>query len=103
MEMTQKDRDLQKDITLLLMYLSSWEENPFAPNGLHSKVKKRLSPEQLAYTYRRCWKGYDFDVLNELTEEGLADASGKNKSATITREGEERAIMLLKKLKAAME
>ncbi|MDO4548061.1 MAG: DUF6429 family protein [Clostridia bacterium] len=85
-----------KELTLLLMYLTSWEENPFWETGLRGKTRQ-LPPELAAYTYRKCWKGYDFDVLNELTDEGLVDARGKNKSATFTDEGEERALDIARK------
>ncbi|WP_243120231.1 hypothetical protein [Caloramator sp. E03] len=39
-----------KELTLMLMYLTSWKE----------KV--------LGMEYLRTWKGYDFDILNELTD-----------------------------------
>ena len=40
-----------KELTLLLLYLNSWEEN------------------ELGIKYRRAWKGSDFDVLNELSDD----------------------------------
>lgn len=45
---------------------------------------------------RLCWKGYDFDILNELTGEGLVKAGGRSKSASFTVEGEAKARELLK-------
>ena len=45
---------------------------------------------------RICWKGYDFDILNELTDEGLVNAGGRRKSASFTDEGEAKALELLK-------
>ena len=54
-----------------------------------------MTPGQLAATCRVCWKGYDFDVLNELTAEGLVDAGGKRKSAYFTTGGEARAMELM--------
>lgn len=49
-------------LTLLLLYLTSWEEKNF---------------EDPAH---RAWKGYDFDVLNKLEEEGLISQSKTAKS-----------------------
>lgn len=42
-----------RDLTLILMYLTSWQER--------------------AGDLRRCWKGYDFDLLNRTSSE----ASGR--------------------------
>lgn len=52
-------------LTLLLLYLTSWQE------------------EQV----QRSWKGYDFDVLNRLEEEGLIAQSKTAKSVYLTEEG----------------
>jgi len=87
-----------KELTLLLMYLTSWEENPYAGlRGLSKAKKRQLSAEQLAERYHVCWKGYDFDVLNELTDDGLVNASGHNKTAYFMEEGEEAARVLMQK------
>ena len=40
-----------KELTLMLLYLTSWEEN------------------EIGLKYKRSWKGYDFDVLNELCKQ----------------------------------
>ena len=74
----------------MLMYLTSWEES-LVP-GIWKKPDR-------AGTYpkaRLCWKGYDFDILNELTDEGLVNAGGRNKSASFNAEGEAKALELLK-------
>lgn len=42
-----------KELTLLLLYLTSWREKDL--------------PEPI----RRSWKGYDFDALDKLREEGF--------------------------------
>lgn len=68
-----------KELTLMLMYLTSWKENEF---GME---------------YLRTWKGYDFDILNELTDEDLIGGSYRSKSAFITEKGEKLAEELLKK------
>jgi len=66
-----------KELTLLLLYLNSWvEKEPYGE-------------------FRRAWKGYDFDILNELTDEGLVNAGGRSKSASFNAEGEAKALELL--------
>jgi hypothetical protein len=68
---------LLRDLSLMLMYLSSWtERNDPAP---------------------RFWKGFDFGVLNELADEGLISDSRRAKSAYLTDEGVARARELLAK------
>lgn len=76
-----------EELTLLLMYLTSWEEKGFIKdeddNIKEDKVKV-------------CWKGYSFDVINNLTENELLYFS-KGKSVTLTKKGEEIAKKLIKK------
>ena len=67
-----------KELTLMLLYLSSWKEGP------------KDMP------YYRSWKGYDFDILNMLEEEGLIYGSHKAKSVAIDESGVERAKALLR-------
>ena len=83
------DKDTVKDLTLMLMYLTSWEEN-LVPE-LHEK------PDRLGFRLqiRRTWKGYDFGILNELTDEGLVNARNRSKSASFTDEGAAKALELL--------
>jgi hypothetical protein len=66
---------LKHDLSLMLMYLSSWTERDGA------------AP--------RFWKGFDFDVLNQLEAEGLIFGSRRAKSAYLTEAGLERARALL--------
>ena len=74
-----KDNDQTvKELTLMLLYLTSWTEK--AP-----------------YDYQRSWKSYDFDVLNELADEGLISDSKRTKSAVIYEGGVVKAKELLKK------
>lgn len=68
-----------KELTLLLLWLTSWKE-------------KAGSIEM-----RRSWKGYDFDALNELTKEALIVDSNRSKSAYLTDEGIKEAEKLEKK------
>jgi hypothetical protein len=68
------DEALLEDLTLLVIYLSSWEE--------------RLAPD---LTVRRAWKGYLFEVLNALEEQGYISQTRRAKSLTLTEEGVRRA------------
>ena len=54
--------------------------------------KKELEKYPLV---RRCWKGYDHDLLDKLSEEGLINAAGRTYPALITPEGEAEARKLL--------
>lgn len=65
---------LLKKLTLLVIYLSSWEE--------------QLAPD---LTVRRAWKGYLFEVLDELEEKGYINQTRRAKSLTLTAEGVRRA------------
>lgn len=68
-----------KELTLLLLYLNSWEES------------------ELGVKCRRSWKGFDFDILNELADEGLIGGSYRSKSVSIGDEGIKKVEKLLKK------
>jgi hypothetical protein len=71
----QSSRDeLIEDLTLLLIYLCSWEE--------------RLLPDA---TVRRAWKGYLFEVLDALEEQGYISQTRRAKSVTLTEAGLWRA------------
>lgn len=67
------------DLTLMLAYLTSWTE--------------KVGPGSV----RIAWKGYAFDVLDDLAEQGLISQSKRSKSMYISEEGEERALELMKK------
>lgn len=68
-----------KELTLLLMYLTSWEEDVGFAQA------------------RRTWKGYDFDIINELTDKDLISGSHSSKSVYLTDEGVKVAEQLAKK------
>jgi hypothetical protein len=68
------DEAVVEDLTLLLIYLTSWEE--------------QVIPER---TVRRAWKGYLFEVLDALAEKGLIEQSRRAKSLYLTDEGLRRA------------
>ena len=67
-----------RDLTLMLLSLTSWEEKD---RGLSET---------------RSWKGYDFDVLNELEDEGLIAGSRRAKSVALTDDALSQADDLLK-------
>lgn len=71
-------KQLILDLTLSLTYLCSWEE-------------KTITGESMC----RAWKGYDFDILDKLMDEGLIDFSYKAKSLYITDEGVQMAKELV--------
>ena len=63
-------------LTLLLIYLTGWDEKDLVSN------------------MRRAWKGYDFDTLDELEEDGLISQSKTAKSVYLTEKGLNAARML---------
>jgi hypothetical protein len=67
------------ELTLLLLYLTSWTEKDYGCE------------------YRRSWKGYDFEVLNQLVETGMIAGSRRSKSIGFTEIGEEKAKKLVEK------
>ena len=67
-----------KELTMMLLYLTSWTEKDF-------------------YNSQRTWKGYDFDILNELADEGMISDSKRSKSAVVNEEGVKMAKELLQK------
>ena len=76
-----------EELTLLLMYLTSWGEKGFIRDE-NDEVKEEK--------VKTCWKGYSFDVINKLTDENYLYFS-KVKSITLTHEGESLAEKLMDK------
>lgn len=74
-----------KELSLLLLYLTSWKEN------------------DLPGEMRRSWKGYPFEVLNELTDEDLIRGSIRSKSVYLTEAGIKEARELMKKYLGEVE
>ncbi len=72
-----------KELNLLLLVLSGWEE------------ESRHQPGEKIY---RSWKGYLFEVLNELEEDKLIQQFKNTKSVIITPEGLRRAKELQARL-----
>jgi len=78
-----------EELTLLLMYLTSWEEE-----SLYYDEENNLNKDM----FKKTWKGYSFDVINELTDKGfLFETKYKNKSVTLTKDGEKLAKELMEK------
>src|SRR3954452_13199533 len=68
-----------KELTLLLLYLTSWNESDL--------------PEET----RRSWKGYPFETLNELSNEDFIRGSFRSKSVYFTDAGIMEAKKLMEK------
>ena len=79
-----------QELTLLLMYLTSWQES--STPGLRRKPHK--TDDTLL---RRCWKGYDFSILERLEEQNLICGEGGKKPIVFTAEGKRLAVELMKK------
>jgi hypothetical protein len=71
------DDQIVKDLTLLLLYLTSWEEKVFDD-----------------FTICRAWKGFRFEALDALEEAGYINQTRRAKSVTLTEAGCERAQAL---------
>ena len=76
-----------EELTLLLMYLTSWEEKGFIADENDMPKEAKI---------KTCWKGYSFDIINKLTNENYLYFS-KGKSITLTPAGEELAKKLVDK------
>jgi hypothetical protein len=72
-----------KDLSLVLLYLTSWEEEPIPG----------------APTIRRAWKNLRFEVLDALADEGLLDSPHRAKWVRITDAGLARARALEERLR----
>ena len=78
-----------EELTLLLMYLTSWEEDGFIADENDMPVKAKI---------KTSWKGYSFDAINKLMDEKyLYFSKYKNKTVSLTKEGEELAEKLVDK------
>ena len=80
MEKTTPEKAM-KELTMILMYLSRFNEG----NSFGSSMDM-------------AWKGYDFDIINELDEEDyIRQGSHRSKSVAITEEGMKLAQNLMNK------
>jgi len=69
------------ELTLLLLYLASWEEEPFCG----------------APAVHRAWKTHRFEILDALVEEGLLTSAHRSKSVDFTADGLFKARVLRQK------
>lgn len=76
-----------KELTLLLAYLTSWNE------------KDRLLKQE----FKKSWKGYNFDILNKLNEEEYIYQENKKKYFIWEEKGIDEAKRLIKKYKIDIE
>lgn len=67
--------ETRRDLTLMLLFLSSWQEK--------------------GSELRRAWKGFDFTILDELNEQDFVRGTKTAKSVFLTPAGIERARGLL--------
>ena len=65
-----------KELNLLVLYLSGWEED------------KRKEPGQKIF---RSWKGYLFEILNEFEKKEFIIQNRKSKSVVFTEKGKKKA------------
>ena len=78
-----------EELTLLLMYLTSWEEDGYVADENNMLKEAKI---------KTCWKGYSFDIINKLMDEKyLYFSKYKNKSVSLTPEGEKFAKEVMKK------
>ena len=72
------NEEKKKELTLLLLYLNSWDEEGYERD-------------------EKSWKGFDFDTLNVLEKENYLSGSYKSKSVFLTKNGEKKALELYRK------
>ena len=77
------------DLSLLLLFLNSWEEDGFDYDENEELVKKK---------FRRTWKDCSYDVLKILDERGYIFNSYKSKSIVITDAGVQKALEIYQTL-----
>ena len=77
-----KKEKIIPELTLVLIYLTGWEED------------KRNAPGEKVF---RVWKGYKFEVLDELQSQGLIWQIPGGKSLLLNDKGKQKALELIKK------
>ena len=77
-----KKEIIAQELTLVLILLTGWEED------------KRNSPGKKVF---RAWKGYRFEVLDELQKQDLIYQVPGGKSLLLYEKGKEKARELIKK------
>ncbi|MGN1311467.1 MAG: DUF6429 family protein [Bacilli bacterium] len=82
------DEEKIKELTLLLLYLNSWNEDGYSRDENDNIIETKI---------KRSFKGYDFDILNALENENLLNGGYKSKTVYLTKSGEDKALELYKK------
>jgi hypothetical protein len=82
MEINKKMDEQIKELNLLVLYLSGWEEE-----------SRKASGQKIF----RSWKGYLFDIINEFEEKELIKQNRKSKSVIFTDKGKRKAEEIKKK------
>lgn len=77
------------DLSLLLLFLNSWEEDGFDYDENEKFVKKK---------FRRTWKDCSYNVLKILDERGYIFNNYKSKSIVITDAGVQKALKIYQAL-----
>jgi len=77
-----KKEKIIPELALILIYLTGWEED------------KRNAPGKKNF---RAWKGYKFEVLDELQGQGLIRQTPGGKSLLLHEKGQQKALELIKK------
>jgi hypothetical protein len=75
-------KDIKQELTLLLIYLTGWEED------------KKNSPGEKVY---RAWKGYKFEILDAIQNQRWIYQIPGGKSLIVTNEGKQKAEELRQK------
>ena len=78
--------NLLKDLNMLVLYLSGWEE------------ESERHPGEMIF---RAWRGYLFEVLKELEKEGLIYQHKGLKHIVLTSKGIERAKNIRSRIRIA--
>lgn len=72
-------REVVKELVLALLYLTSWEEKEYGNK------------------YNRSWKGYPFDLMDELIDESLISGGNRAKSIYLSDDGVKKALEIIEK------
>jgi hypothetical protein len=75
----EKMEEKIKELNLLLMFLTGWEED------------SRKNPGEKIF---RSWKGYKFETLNQLADDKLIIQFANTKSVMLTEAGRQKAEQL---------
>ena len=77
------DEKTLQELTLLMIYLTGWEED-----------KRNSKKGEKCF---RAWKGYKFEILDEIQKQKLIYQIPGGKSLLLTDEGKQKALELKEK------